>query len=247
MIERERRDAVEIVRMAAPPLNLLGSPMIAALSEAFRDLATNPPRIAVLFCDGAGADVKEMAGFDPPQARRFITALHGACRAIRDLDAPVLAAIDGPCLGAHLEVAAACDLRIASAASRFGMPEVKVGIPSVIDAWWLAMHCGLGNAAALVYDGDMIDVVEAHRIGLVNRVADGRSLEEEALAWAGRIASSAPSALALQKRVLREWTEEPYLQGASRSIERLAEAFASPNTREAMRAMLEKREPRFEP
>jgi enoyl-CoA hydratase/carnithine racemase len=187
-----------------------------------------------------------MVHFDPPAARSFITELHGACRAIRDLDAPVIAAIDGPCLGAHLEVAAACDLRIAAAGSRFGMPEVRVGIPSVIDAWWLALHCGLGNAAALVYEGEMIDASEAHRIGLVNRVAPGETLEEQAVEWAQRIARSSPAGLALQKRVLRDWTEEPYLKAASRSIDRLAEAFTSPRTAEAMRAMLEKREPRFE-
>jgi enoyl-CoA hydratase len=246
VIERERRGAVELVRMAAPPLHLLGSPMIAALGRAFRELASDTPRVALLFCAGAGADVKEMVHFDPAAARSFITELHGACRAIRDLDAPVIAAIDGPCLGAHLEVAAACDLRIASAGSRFGMPEVRVGIPSVIDAWWLALHCGLGNAAALVYEGEMIDASEAHRIGLVNRIAPGATLDEQAVAWAQRIARSSPPGLALQKRVLRDWTEEPYLKAAGRSIDRLAEAFASPRTAEAMRAMLEKREPRFE-
>jgi enoyl-CoA hydratase len=246
VIERERRGAVELVRMAAPPLNLLGSSMIAELAGAFRTLAAGPPRAAILFCAGAGADVKEMVRFDPAAARSFITALHGACRAIRDLDAPVIAAIDGPCLGAHLEVAAACDLRIASAGSRFGMPEVRVGIPSVIDAWWLALHCGLGNAAALVYEGEIIDATEAHRIGLVNHVAPGATLEENAVAWAHRIARNSPDGLALQKRVLRDWTEEPYLKAAARSIDRLAEAFASPRTAESMRAMLEKREPRFE-
>jgi enoyl-CoA hydratase/carnithine racemase len=245
MIRRERRGHVEILRLDAPPLNLLGSGMIAALGDAFRSLAPSPPRVAVLHCMGGGADVREMSGFDETSARTFITALHESCRAIRDLDAPVIAAIDGPCVGAHLEVAAACDLRIASDSSRLGMPEIKVGIPSVIDAWWLVMVCGLGHASSLVFDGEMIDAVEARRIGLVNRVAPAGALDGAALAWAESIARSAPSALVQQKRVLRDWTEEPYREAALRSIDRLVDAVRSGQAGEAMRAMLDKRPPAF--
>ena len=245
MIARDRAGDVAIVRLDAPPLNLLGSAMIAALGDAMLALVPEAPRCVVLFCSGAGADVREMAGFDGPSARRFITALHEACRTIRDLDAPVVAAIDGPCLGAHLEVAAACDLRIASRRSRVGMPEIKVGIPSVIDAWWLFQICGAGHASSLVFDGEMIDAAEAHRIGLVNRVTDDGELEREATGWAQRIARFAPAGLVEQKRVIRDWTDDAYREGARRSIERLVAAFESGQAGEAMRAMLEKREPRF--
>lgn len=245
MIARERRGTIEVVRLDAPPLNLLGSPMIAALGDAFRSLHGDPPRAAVLHCSGAGADVREMAGFDGRAARTFITALHEACGAIRDLDAPVIAVVDGPCLGAHLEVAAACDLRVASERSRLGMPEIKVGIPSVIDAWWLVQIIGLGHTSSLVFDGEMIDAAEAHRIGLVNRVVASDGVAEAALSWAGRIARYAPAGLVEQKRVLRDWTEDAYREAAARSIERLAAAFASGQAGEAMRAMLEKREPSF--
>jgi enoyl-CoA hydratase len=245
LVTRERRGDVEIVRLADPPLNLLGSRMIAATTEAFSSIAADPPRAAVLFCSGGGADVREMVALDERSGRRFITALHTACRGIRDLDAPVIAAIDGPCLGAHLEMAAACDMRVATARSRLGMPEVKVGIPSVIDAWWLAQICGLGNASALVFDGEMIGAEEAFRIGLVNRVAEGGGLDAAAIGWAEQIARSAPSALVQQKRVLRDWTEEAYRLGAERSIERFAHAIRSGQAAESMRAMLEKRRPRF--
>ncbi len=244
MIARERRGDVEIVRLAAPPLNLLGSTMIAALTEAFSAIAAAPPRAAVLFCGGAGADVREMVELNERSARRFITSLHTACRAIRDLDAPVVAAIDGVCLGAHLEVAAACDVRVATRGARFGMPEIKVGIPSVIDAWWLAQICGLGHAAALVFDGGMIDAAEAHRIGLANRVAEG-GLDETAIGWAEEFARQAPAALVQQKRVLRDWTDDAYREAAKRSIERFVAAIRSGQATEAMRARLAKREARF--
>lgn len=243
MIDRERRGDVEIIRLAAPPLNLLGSKLIAALTDAFTSIAADPPRAAVLHCGGAGADVRELVELDEVTGRRFITALHTACRAIRDLDAPVVAAIDGPCLGAHLEVAGACDVRVATPTARFGMPEIKVGIPSVIDAWWLAQICGLGHAASLVFDGSMIDAAEAHRIGLVNRIVD--DLDPGSLAWAEGFARNAPAALVQQKRVLRDWTDDPYREAAARSIERFVAAIRSGQATEAMRAMLEKRDARF--
>ena len=243
MIDRERRGDVEIIRLAAPPLHLLGSKLIAALTEAFAAIAADPPRAAVLYCGGAGADVREMVELNEVTARRFITSLHTACRAIRDLDAPVVAAIDGPCLGAHLEVAAACDVRVATPTARFGMPEIKVGIPSVIDAWWLAQICGIGHAAALVFDGTMIDAAEAHRIGLVNRIVD--DLDAAAASWAEDFAANAPAALIQQKRVLRDWTDDAYREAAARSIERFVAAIRSGQAAEAMRAMLAKREPRF--
>jgi enoyl-CoA hydratase len=245
VIAREQRGQVAIVRLDAPPLNLLGSAMISALGDAMLALAAEAPRCVVLFCSGAGADVREMAGFDGPAARTFITALHESCRTIRDLDAPVVAAIDGPCLGAHLEVAGACDLRIASTRSRVGMPEIKVGIPSVIDAWWLFQICGAGPASSLVFDGEMIDAAEARRIGLLNRVTADGSLDEEAIGWAERIARFAPAGLVEQKRVIRDWTDDAYREAARRSIDRLVAAFESGQAGEAMRAMLEKREPHF--
>jgi enoyl-CoA hydratase len=245
LVTVERRDGVAVVRLSDPPLNLLSSPLIAAVTEAFASLAADPPRAVALFCSGAGADVREMVGFDERSGRRFITALHTACRGIRDLDAPVIAAIDGPCLGAHLEMAAACDMRVASDRSRFGMPEIKVGIPSVIDAWWLAQICGLGHAAELVFDGQMIGSTEAFRMGLVNRVAPAPALDGAAIGWAEQIARSSPSALVQQKRVLRDWTDEAYLEAARRSIERFAHAIRSGEAVEAMRAMLEKRPARF--
>jgi enoyl-CoA hydratase/carnithine racemase len=245
MISRERRGGVEIVRLASPPLNLLSSPMIEALREAFISMADDPPRVAVLFCGGAGADVRELAKLEPGSGRKFIASLHETCAAVRALDAPVIAAFDGVCLGAHLEVAAACDMRIASAASRAGMPEIKVGIPSVIDAWWIMQICGYGAAASLFFDGETIDAGEAHRIGLIDRlVADG-TLDDEAIAWAERIARSSPVALAQQKRVLRDWTDETYRTAVAASIDRFAATFSSAEATEAMRAMLEKRAPRF--
>ncbi|MGH2830726.1 MAG: enoyl-CoA hydratase-related protein [Actinomycetota bacterium] len=246
MIRRERDGNVEVVRLDAPPLHLLGSAMITALRKRFVALQGDPPRSVVLHCTGGGADVRELAALDATTGRSFITALHDACRAIRALDAPVIAAVDGPCMGAHLEVAAACDMRVASERSQFAMPEILVGIPSVIDAWWILRICGIGAASSLFFDGRPIDAAEALRIGLVNRVEPDEALNAAALAWAARIAGSSPIALAEQKRVLRDWTQAEYERAASASVERLVAAIQGGEAGEAMRAMLEKRHPSFE-
>ncbi|HEX9696830.1 MAG TPA: enoyl-CoA hydratase-related protein [Actinomycetota bacterium] len=242
MITRSRHGHVEQVRLDAPPLHLLGRAMIDALRGAFDDVRRDPPRAVVLHCAGGGADVREMAVLDEAGAREFISALHAACAAIRALDAPVIAAIDGPCVGAHLEVAAACDLRVASGRSVLAMPEIKVGIPSVIDAWWITRICGLGAASALFFDGEPIDASEAHRIGLINRI--GRPAD--ALAWAQDIARLSPVALAQQKRVLRDWTHDEYQRAAAASIERFAATIAAGEASVAMQAMLDKIEAVFE-
>lgn len=241
MIARSRAGHVEVVRLDAPPLNLLGSAMIASLRDTFASLAAAPPRAVVLACDGAGADVREMAGFTPESGRAFITALHQACRSIRDLDAPVIAVVERVCLGAHLEVAAACDMRVAAPDARFGMPEILVGLPSVIDAWWLTRICGSGAAAALFFAGDMIDAPEALRIGLLNRIGGLQA----AIDWATRIADASPEALAAQKRVLRDWTDQEYRRAAAASIDRFTQTLEAGEYRVAMNAMLDKRKATF--
>lgn len=245
MIRSESAGSVEIVRLDAPPLNLMGSAMIAALRERFDALRAEGPRCVVLHCTGGGADVRELATLDAATGRAFITALHETCRAIRALDAPVIAAIDGPCMGAHLEVAAACDMRIASSRSRFAMPEIRVGIPSVIDAWWILQICGFGAASSLFFDGGAIDAAEAHRIGLLNRLAGDGMLDDAAAEWAHTVAQASPVALAEQKRVMRDWTQDAYERAAAASIERLVAAIDAGQAGEAMRAMLEKRVPSF--
>lgn len=232
-----------MVRLDDPPLHLVGRTMIAALREAFAGVARAAPRAVVLHCTGGGANVRELAGLDLSSAREFISSLHDVCAAIRAVDAPVLAAVDGPCLGAHLEIAAVCDLRICSPASRFGMPEVRVGIPSVIDACWLAAICGLGEASRLVFEGDLVDAEEARRIRLVNRVSD--AVEADALAWAEKIAAHSPVALARQKAVIRDWTQPWYEHAVLTSIDHFERTFESPEANEAMRAFIEKRAPRF--
>ena len=132
-------------------LNTLNSGLMRRFVEALRTLAANAQLRAVVLTGAGerafigGADIEEMAKLSPDTARAFITRIHDCCEALRLLPVPVLARIGGYALGAGMEIAAACDLRLASESARFGMPEVKLGIPSVVEAALLPMLIGWGR------------------------------------------------------------------------------------------------------
>ena len=145
-VERDPRGVVRLTICNAGSLNILGSAAINGVREGLEALATEP-QIRVLVIAGqseksmiGGADIKEMATLDQASAETFITGLRDLCEAVRVFPQPVIARMPGWCLGGGLEFAAACDFRIAAHDARFGMPEVRVGIPSVIHA--ALLECG---------------------------------------------------------------------------------------------------------
>ena len=143
--------------------NALDSATVQALTHAARGLQSAPSlRAVVLRSAGdaafsAGADVTELTSLTADSARPFITRIHDACAALRDIPVPVIARIQGHTLGAGLEIAAACDIRIASGTARFGMPEVRLGIPSVVEAALLPSLIGWGRTRWLLLTGQTID------------------------------------------------------------------------------------------
>ncbi|MCW5751492.1 MAG: enoyl-CoA hydratase/isomerase family protein [Alphaproteobacteria bacterium] len=174
-----------------------------------------------------GADIVAMSGFERDGAVAFITALHRAIDAVRRLPVPVIARIDGFCLGAGLELAAACDLRLASEQARFGMPEVKVGMPSVIEAALLPRLVGAGRAARLVLLGEVLAAPEALAIGLVDRVCPASTLDRALEDWLGHILAAGPEALRLQKKLLADWQELPLSDAIEAGIASFGQAYAS--------------------
>ncbi len=169
-------DDARVATIAFAPwrINVFGRELIEALTAEFVRLAEDDDlRLAILIggigqAFNMGADVKEMAAIaDADDAVAFITSLHNLCQSIRDLPVPVIARIEGHCLGGGLEVAASSDLRIASEDSMFGMPEGRLGLPSVIEAALLPSLIGWGKTRELLYTGDTIDSSGALRIVLV--------------------------------------------------------------------------------
>ena len=231
----------------AAKLNILDPAGIASLERTMDGLAADEMlRAAVLRGAGSrafigGADIRAMATLDRESARAFITGLHRACEAIRRLPVPVIARIEGYALGAGLEIAASCDLRIAADTARFGMPEVKVGIPSVIEAALLPRLVGWGRARRLIYTGEIIEADSAERWGLVDRVVAPTDLDSIVEECVAAILAAGPRAIRLQKALMREWEELSLSQAIDRGIDAFAEAYGTPEPADRMAAFLRKR------
>ncbi len=242
----ERRDGLARLTLDRPPLNVLDPALIAELGGAFRALAADADlRVVVLAGAGrgfsAGVDVAAMRDLTPASARAFIGALHETIAALRALPVPVLARLHGPALGGALELAAACDLRIAAASCRLGMPEITVGIPSVIEAALLPGLVGWGRTAELVLTGRTIDGVEAERWGLVTRAVEPAALDGEVEAWTGRLLALPPAALRRQTALLRHWRRLDLESAIALSMDAFAVGYATGEPRQAMQAFLDRR------
>jgi enoyl-CoA hydratase/carnithine racemase len=228
-------------------LNILDPAGIASLERTVEQLAADDAlRVAILRGAGSrafigGADIRAMAALDRESARTFITGLHRACETIRNLPVPVIARIEGYALGAGLEIAASCDLRIAADSARFGMPEVKVGIPSVIEAALLPRLVGWGRARRLLYTGEIIGAEAAERWGLVERVAQPDHLDAAVEECVTAILSAGPRAIRLQKALIRDWEGLSLSEAIERGIDAFAEAYATSEPADRMAAFLRKR------
>jgi enoyl-CoA hydratase/carnithine racemase len=227
-------------------LNILNTPLILALTSALNSLRAHD-RLRAVILTGAGdrafiggADIREMVGLDVASAREFISRLHLACAALRTLPVPVIARVSGYCLGAGLEVAASCDLRVAAEHSTFGMPEVKVGIPSVIEAALLPRLIGFGKAAELVLTGATLSAAEALHCGLVTCVVPGAELDHAVERWIHAILQAGPNAMRLQKALLHDWAHLPLEPAIERGIASFAEAYRTAEPRELMTQFLQR-------
>ncbi len=236
---------VEVVREARPEggflarvtidnrakLNSLNRALMGELLAAMEGLAGAPDlRLVILAGAGGrafvgGADIAELAALDRGGAREFITLVHRCCDAFRHLPVPAIARIDGYALGAGLELAAACDLRVAAAGARFGMPEVRVGVPSVVEAALLPLLVGAGRARRLLLTGEMIDAATALAWGLVDEVAEPERLGAAVEALAAQILAGGPQAMRLQKRLILDWEELPAAAAIARGIDCFASAY----------------------
>ena len=251
LVDIEKRDdqgrIVRITLNNAKKLNTLNTPLIEQLSTATKRYQDDEDlRLMILTGSGnrafiGGVDINELAGLNPATAVAFITRLHNLCSIIRNVPVPVIAKISGYCLGGGLEVAASCDLRVATADSTFGMPEVNVGIPSVIEAALLPRLIGLGKARELVYTGELISAEEALRCGLVERVVPEEELDRAVEDWVEAITNAGPKAIRLQKSLLRHWESLPLDQAIEQGIHFLAKAYESDEPRVLMKRFLKQK------
>jgi enoyl-CoA hydratase/carnithine racemase len=228
----------------AARLNALSTHVMETLIAAVEAIGGEPGLRAVVLRGAGerafigGADITEMAELDAASARTFITLVHRSCDVLRCLPVPVIARIGGYVFGAGVEIAAACDMRIAATGSQFGMPEVRLGIPSVVEAALLPQQIGWGRTRRLLLTGDTIDAATAIAWGLVEEVIPADQLDQAVERLLGSVLASGPHAVRLQKRLIQDWEELAVSAAVQRGIDCFAEAWDTDEPHRMIRKFL---------
>ena len=247
----EQEDGCAWVTLDRPPLNLLEPGIIRGLRDTFVGLARDPDvRVAVITGAGramtAGMQIQVLRDLDPTSAKALISGLHEAIHVVHEAPFATIAMINGACLGAGLELAMACDLRVATTTALLGLPEIRVGIPSVIEAALLPALVGPGRAAELLLVGAPVTGAQALQWGLVNRAVAPEALEPATRDLAASILECAPSAVRLQKELIIRWRNTDLRTAIESGIHAFAQSYATGEAREAQQAFLDKRQPKFD-
>lgn len=247
-VRRESGGVAVVTLDRAAKLNVLNSALMAQFVDVMEDLAGDDDLRAVVLTGAGdrafvgGADIDEMAALrTPDEGRAFITRVHRCCAAVRDLPVPVIARINGYALGAGLELAAACDLRIAVDTALFGMPEVKLGIPSVVEAALLPGLVGWGRTREMLLLGETLGAEEALRWGLIEAAVPAGNLTSAIERRLTAILSAAPKAVRLQKALIRRWEDLPMREAVAAGVEAFAAAFETDEPERVMADFLEAR------
>jgi enoyl-CoA hydratase len=227
--------------------NALGNAGKRELAEALERVSAIPGlRVVILTGAGdksfiGGANLKEMPGFVRHDATEGPALTHRVCEAIRRSPVPVIARINGWCLGAGLEIAASCDMRAAADTARFGMPEVLFGLPSGMEACLLPQLIGWGKTRELVFTGRHIDCNEAMQCHLVERMAPAEKLDAILQDWVTAILKAGPNAIRAQKALIRDWECMPITDAVQQGIRAVAAAHGSDEAKQLMDAFLKRK------
>jgi enoyl-CoA hydratase len=246
LVEIDGRGVAQLTIRNAGSMIIFNSQVITSLREAIAELGRQKGlRALVLRGDSekafvGGADIKEMAKLEPASAERFITNLRDLCEAVRDFPHPVIARIPGWCLGAGLELAISCDFRIASDKAQFAMPEVKVGIPSVIHAALMPRVMGTPRARWLVMTGATIDAATALNWGLADVVTTPDNLDAEVEKALAEILECGAEAIAAQKVLIRKWEELPLKEAIDASIPIFGRSFLTGEPQHHMQKFIDR-------
>jgi enoyl-CoA hydratase len=247
VIRSERAGDLAVVRIDRPAKrNALTLAMVEALRDGLAAAAADPSVRGVIVAGTppstcAGVDLSEFAWGTPASARRLIAALAGCCAAARACSKPVAMAIQGHCYGGGLELACACDFRVAAPGALLAMPEVMLGIPSVIDAALIERHVGMGRARELILTGEPITAETALDWGLLNRVVAAERLLDVCGALVGKVTRHDPAAIARQKQLFADWQNLPLDEAIERSQDELVASFADGTPQRLAQERLQKR------
>ena len=246
-------DAVAWITLNRPDaLNAINNDTRQALPDAI-DAADANPDVRVMIIRGAGprafcagADIKEFATVDAPAAHRQARVQHHWIAAFDRAAKPLIASIHGYCLGGGLEIALACDIRIAAADASFGFPETSLGIiPAAGGTQRITRVLGMGVALDLILTGERINAQHALSIGLVSRVVEPAALDELTRSIARKVASRPPLATQFAKEAVHTGAEISLAAGMRQETDLFTHLINTQDRQEAARAFSEKRSPKF--
>jgi enoyl-CoA hydratase len=232
-------DDVRWITLDRPEIrNALYTDDLARITEAVTGIGESVNAI-VLTGSGerafsAGMHISTFAVAAPEDGRAIISGVRDCIGAIRRAPVPTVAMINGFCIGAAFEMALACDLRVAHPGVRFGLPEVKLGIPSAVDAALLHHYVGLSKAREIILTGDLYPVTEFAAHGLANRIVEPAKLRAATLELLGSVTASTREVIAAQKDLFETWLNHGLQHSIDTSVEVFADVFRAPATAAAV-------------
>jgi enoyl-CoA hydratase/carnithine racemase len=253
LIKQSLEDGVATLVISNPPVNALSSKVFNEIRDALAALRANPDaRAAVLTGEGqtfaAGADINEILTITgAAAAREILKRGHEFMAFLENSPLPVIAAVNGACVGGGLELVLACHLRLASDKARFGLPEIGLGIiPGLGGTQRLARLVGFTRAAELILTGDLISAPIAAQIGLVNAVVPEAMLLKQARGMAKKIAARSKVAVQAALRALYQGARGDFQKGLDVEAAEFARLCESADMKEGLKAFVEKRPAKFQ-
>ena len=242
-------EGVVTVRFDNGRLNLLTGDAAHIYADTLQELATDETTKLIVIRGGdsaflGGADIKFLKDASRRDIDAYIRSVWRLCETIRDIPFATMSVISGYCLGAGMEVAAVCDIKLAARDARFGMPEVKLGVPSVIHGAMLPGMIGATRTRDLLISGRIIPAALALDWGLVTDVAGDDGLDAALAHWQAEIEANGPLAMRIQKKLIRDWERMPLQEAINVGIAGLVSAYESDEPKRYMEAFLANRKRR---
>lgn len=245
----EDRGAIRIVRLNRPAaLNAVNAHLRRAFTSAM-DAAQHDRRIEAVVITGtgerafcAGQDIEEAAGLATPRAVAcWLTGMRDLYQSVRDVEKPTVVAYNGLAAGAGMQIGLAADLRVGFPEMRFGQPEVRAGLASIVGSWFLAQYVGAGVNSEMSLSGELISGERAHALGLLTRLVPQAEVLPAAITEAERLAAMPATAYRLTKRRFREMTQPGFDAAYRAGVAAQHEAYAAGDPQRAMAAFLARR------